>query len=274
MNSLVSIIVPCYKQAQYLGVCLESVLSQSYSNWECIIVNDGSPDETKEVANKWCLKDSRFHYLEKENGGLSSARNAGIKLSTGKYILPLDADDYISKDYIQQALTIFQNNENIKLIYGKAELFCLQTGEWVLPKYTYPKLLEGNMINCSAIYKRTDYNQTLGYDEQLKTGYEDWDFWLQLLSESDEIHFIADFTVFYYRIKEVSMLKDIDLEHAKKLRLYIYNKHKLLFEKYWNDPILLKRENTDLLTHYKNSTSYKVGVFITYPIRKLKDLFY
>jgi glycosyltransferase involved in cell wall biosynthesis len=272
MNSLVSVIVPCYNQAQYLDECLQSVLTQSYSNWECIIVDDGSPDHTKETSAKWCSKDSRFRYLEKENGGLSSARNAGIKLSVGKYILPLDADDYINKDYLKDALNIFDNNENIKIVYGKAALFGKQTGEWPLPRYTYFKLLEGNMIYCSAIYKRIDYNQTLGYDEQLKTGYEDWDFWLQLLSENDETYFIADFTVFYYRIKEVSMLKDIDLEHAKKLRLYIFNKHKLLFEKHWHDPILLKRENTDLLTHYKNSTSYKVGSIITYPLRKIKDL--
>lgn len=141
MNSLVSIIVPCYSQAQYLDICLESVFTQLYPNWECIIVNDGSLDETKEVAKKWCLKDSRFRYLEKENGGLSSARNAGIKLSYGKYILPLDADDYISKDYLQHALNIFQNNKNLKLIYGKAELFGKQYREWVLPKYTYLKLL-------------------------------------------------------------------------------------------------------------------------------------
>lgn len=73
--SLISVIVPCYNQAQYLDECLQSVLDQTYQNWECIIVNDGSPDNTEEIALRWTKKDSRFRYLKKENEGLSSARN-------------------------------------------------------------------------------------------------------------------------------------------------------------------------------------------------------
>ena len=86
---LISIIVPCYNQAQYLDECLQSVLDQTYHNWECIIVNDGSPDNTEEFANKWTAKDSRFKYLLKTNGGLSSARNAGIETANGEWILSI-----------------------------------------------------------------------------------------------------------------------------------------------------------------------------------------
>ena len=86
MSFLVSIIVPCYNQAQYLPETLQSVLDQTYTNWECIIVNDGSPDATEAVAQEWCEKDHRFIYLKKENGGLSSARNAGLKIAKGDYI--------------------------------------------------------------------------------------------------------------------------------------------------------------------------------------------
>ncbi len=89
---LISVIVPCYNQAQYLDECLQSVLDQTYQDWECIIVNDGSPDNTEEVAKKWLAKDSRFKYFYKENGGLSSARNAGIKDSIGQFIFFLDFD--------------------------------------------------------------------------------------------------------------------------------------------------------------------------------------
>ncbi|WP_374360648.1 glycosyltransferase family 2 protein, partial [Cloacibacterium sp.] len=74
---LISVVVPCYNQAQYLDECLQSVLNQTYQDWECIIVNDGSPDHTEEIAKNWVEKDTRFIYLSKENGGLSSARNAG-----------------------------------------------------------------------------------------------------------------------------------------------------------------------------------------------------
>ena len=96
MNPLISVIVPCYNQAQYLDECLQSVLNQIYTDWECIIVNDGSPDHTEEVAKKWLEKDSRFRYIYKETGGLSSARNAGIKIAKGEWIQFLDCDDFIS----------------------------------------------------------------------------------------------------------------------------------------------------------------------------------
>ena len=76
----ISVIVPCYNQAQYLDECLNSVLEQTYKDWECIIVNDGSPDNTEEVAKEWVKKDSRFKYFYKNNGGVNSARNSGLKL--------------------------------------------------------------------------------------------------------------------------------------------------------------------------------------------------
>ena len=102
--TLISVIVPCYNQAQYLDECLQSVLDQTYTDWECIIVNDGSPDHTEEIAKKWVEKDARFRYLFKENGGLSSARNAGIEIAKGEWILPLDADDKIGNQYLEQFL--------------------------------------------------------------------------------------------------------------------------------------------------------------------------
>ena len=87
---LVTVIVPCYNQGEYLNDALLSILNQTYSKWECIIINDGSRDNTSEIANFWCKQDHRFKYLKKDNGGLSSARNAGLKISIGKYIQFLD----------------------------------------------------------------------------------------------------------------------------------------------------------------------------------------
>ena len=95
-KSIVSIIVPCYNYAALFREALDSVLAQTYDDWECIIVNDGSTDDTEEIALQYCQKDERFIYFYKENGGHSSARNYGIKKSKGEYILPLDPDDKIA----------------------------------------------------------------------------------------------------------------------------------------------------------------------------------
>src|SRR6185437_10688188 len=122
-NNLVSVIVPCYNYAHFLGEVLDSVLAQTYSNWECIIINDGSPDNTEEVALDYCAKDRRFKYFYKKNGGHSSARNYGIKQSNGKYIMPLDADDILDPKYLKEAVSKIESDENIKLVTAHVQHF-------------------------------------------------------------------------------------------------------------------------------------------------------
>ena len=123
MKELVSIVVPCYKQAHYLEQSLQSVLEQTYTNWECLIVNDGSPDNTEQIANKWCKKDLRFKYIFQENGGLSSARNKGISNASGSFILPLDADDLIHKNYLEKTVPILSSNEHLGIVSSYSKFF-------------------------------------------------------------------------------------------------------------------------------------------------------
>lgn len=224
VNPNISIIIPCYNQAQYLDECLQSVLEQTYSNWECIIVNDGSPDNTEEVAKEWLKKDSRFKYVYKENGGLSSARNVGIKEAKGEWILPLDADDKIAKDYLLLASERF--GEDYKVIYGKAEKFGDESGLWLLPDFNLETLSKFNMIFCSAFFRKTSWEKVGGYDENIKLGWEDWDFWISLLKEGGNVYRI-DKVCFYYRIKKNSMLKGLGRreEERKELFKYIFKKH-------------------------------------------------
>src|SRR6188508_2038149 len=110
VNELISIIVPCYNVGPFLGETLESVLAQTYSNWECIIVNDGSPDNTHDVAIEWEKKDKRFVYLKLENGGVERARNKGIERATGEFILPLDGDDTLHPTFLEKTLNVFRKD--------------------------------------------------------------------------------------------------------------------------------------------------------------------
>lgn len=98
---LVSVIVPCYKVEQYLPNCVESILNQTYNNWEIILVDDGSPDNCGEICDRYALKDCRIKVVHKTNGGLSSARNAGMKIMQGEYVTFLDSDDFLHRDAIQ-----------------------------------------------------------------------------------------------------------------------------------------------------------------------------
>jgi glycosyltransferase involved in cell wall biosynthesis len=231
-DPLVSIIVPCYNQAQYLSEALLSVLDQTYNEWECIIVNDGSPDNTEAVAQEWLEKDTRFKYFYKENGGLSSARNAGITIAKGEFILPLDADDRIGPNYLSLAVNEFKKDAELKVVYCKAEKFGDEVGEWKLPEFSLKRLVRTNMIFCSAIYKKSDWKLVEGYDINLLYGLEDWEFWIALLKNNGKVKRI-ELNCFFYRIKKDSMAQVINDEQSQLSEKYVLSKHsKFFFDNY------------------------------------------
>lgn len=240
-NPLVSIIVPCYNQSQYLDECLESVLNQTYLNWECIIVNDGSLDATGHVTKKWLVKDIRFKYIEKENGGVSTARNVGINNANGEFILPLDADDKIGNTYLTKAIKVFHQNELLKVVYCNAEKFGDENGFWNLPDFSLEKLSTDNIIFCSAVYKKSDWEHIGGYDVNMILGLEDWEFWIALLKNKGEVFKIQDIG-FYYRIKKSSRQQDLKINEKKQMLEYLSIKHADFFVSQKGSFMALERE--------------------------------
>lgn len=200
MKSLVSIIIPCYNQAQYLSEALQSVLDQTYSDWECIIVNDGSPDNTKDVVLEWLNKDTRFRYVEKENGGLSSARNAGLDKATGDYIQFLDADDIIASEKLQESIEAFNLKSDLDVVITDYNMFFAINSPKSAPFYSLSKdcfnfetiLNEWDVsftipIHC-GIFKRRSIGG-LTFNENLKAK-EDWLFWIQFFKKCSSSIFI------------------------------------------------------------------------------------
>ena len=273
-NHIVSIIVPCFNHGIYLTECLESVLLQTYKNWECIVIDNGSTDNTKQVTESFIKKDVRFKYIYNSEKGVSLARNTGIKNSIGKYILPLDADDKIAIPYIEKAVEVLEKNQNINLVYCNAKLFGAVSKDWILPEYSIKNMLVENIIFCSAVFRRKDFDLTTGYNEQMVEGFEDWDFWLTILKDNGKVFKLPE-TYFFYRIKESSRNQDLDIEKQKKLRKQIYQNHKELYDK--------TTENADFIFEFyefqnkynvlKNSTDLKVGKYVLAPIRFIKRLF-
>ena len=100
-SNLVSVIVPVYKVEQYLNRCVSSIIKQSHTNLEIILVDDGSPDRCPQLCDEWALQDSRIKVVHKENGGLSDARNVGLKKASGNYICFVDSDDYVSTKFVE-----------------------------------------------------------------------------------------------------------------------------------------------------------------------------
>jgi glycosyltransferase involved in cell wall biosynthesis len=199
----VSIIVPCFNQAGFIRETLDSVAQQTYASWQCIVVDDGSTDDTEAVVQRHIAGDARFSYVRKANGGVAAARNLGISLSTGEFILPLDGDDKIHKQYVQRAIEYFIKHPATDLVYSKVMLFGAKQGIWRLPHFSYQKLLFENMIVNSAIFRRALFDRTTGYAEHMVHGFEDWEFYIRLLNADSVVHrFNAP--LFLYRIKPQS----------------------------------------------------------------------
>ncbi len=225
----VSVVITCYNYSEYVIEALESVLCQTLKDFECIIVDDGSTDDSKAIICDWIKKDLRFSYHYQDNAGVSSARNKAITLSNSKYILPLDADDKISPNYLEDCFQVINFNSKVKLVYGKSYILNNPKKSWNLGIYEFDDLLYKNMIHCSAVFKREDWEEIGGFDNNLKKGLEDWEFWINLLKNGGDVIEI-DSCQFYYRIKESSLNQSvIKNDYGYDSRLYIFNKH---IEKY------------------------------------------
>lgn len=224
MLPLVSVIVPCYNQGQFLDEALNSVLYQTYTNWECIIINDGSEDNTEKIAETWTSKDNRFKYISITNAGVSNARNVAIQSAKGEFILPLDADDKIAEEYIKLAIQSFKDDATLKLVYCKVKRFGLKNDFWNLKTFSLKELALDNMIICSALYRKKDWEKVGGYDIKMIYGIEDWEFWISLLKNDGNVKCI-DYLGFYYRIKEVSRQTELDFQRIQLMLSYINKKH-------------------------------------------------
>ncbi len=263
---LITIVVPCYNQGNFLDECLSSVHNQSNTNWECIIVDDGSTDETKNKAQEWVNKDDRFSYLYKKNGGLSSARNFGIDRSSGKYILPLDADDKIHKDLVFEFFKIVQTSLEPDLVYFDVEFFGAKRGLYKLPEYDYKVLLTQNCFISGSIFAKKLWYISGGYDTSLEA-FEDWDFWIRSLSPESRVVKIEK-ELYYYRKSQTGTITS---EFVKNPALYynlykkIYLKNIELYFEYFPNPIEVFKENRELREFnlkIKNSGLFKAYHFL------------
>jgi len=285
MQSLVSIIIPCYNQSKFLDETLSSVLNQTYTNWECLIINDDSPDNTEEVAQRWVRKDSRFKYFFKENGGVSSARNFGLSKSNGEYIQFLDADDIIRKNKIELSLDIIESdkNENIHIVFTNFRQFINNIDKTLDPycvlnktSFTYENLLykwnEGFSIHVHIALIKKEILNDVFFPEHM-TAQEDWIFWVNVFKKSPHIFFLDEPLALYRRNSFGRTSKDM-LED--NLKAYEYFKNFLNEDEFHKMSIVLisryYKKSSFFVTKYnatKESNTYKVGNVIKKSLRKL-----
>lgn len=257
-NILFSIIIPCYNTENTVLETLHSVYNLNYDNWEAIIVNDGSPDNLEALVLDFIKIDKRFKYFKKENGGLASARNFGIKKAIGQYILPLDSDNKVRKEFLNWANDVISLNIDTDIIYGDAQRFGENNSYWAVGPYNFNKLLISNYIDACAIIKSDVFKKFGLYDEKMPyQGLEDWEMWLRCSSNKCNFHYLPKPT-FDYRVTSNSMIRSFDKNMFKKSRKYIYNKYSNLYAKAFSE-----------LYNKSLYLEKKVGFVVNNPVFKL-----
>lgn len=225
--TLISIIIPCYNQGPYLAESIGSVLASDHDELEIIVVDDGSTDpETCQVLDSLDYPKTRL--IRQKNQGLAAARNSGIAEAKGSYILPLDADDRIGPQYLSQAVAALEADTSLGIVYCRAEKFGAEQGPWRLSPFSRWRMALGNVIFCSAVYRRDDWDAVGGYDESLRRGWEDWDFWLGILGLGRGVLCLPQ-VGFYYRKSAGSMAAGMTADEKLDLHCRMIVEHGRFF---------------------------------------------
>lgn len=208
---LVSIITPTYNRGDFITFAVESVLRQTYSDYEMIIVDDGSTDGTREIVGRY-LHDKRIKYYRQKNLGQSTARNKGLNLSSGEYICFLDSDDIYKPGKLETQVSLFRRMPHVDIIYGDEEY--IDTDGTLLGKsrmkchsgLIYEALLLDNFVSITtAMVRRRCFDELGGFDESIKVA-DDYELWLRL---SARYHFHYESVIFaQYRIMENQLSSD------------------------------------------------------------------
>ena len=223
MIPCISIIVPIYNTEKYLAKCIDSILVQTFVEFELILINDGSTDDCENICDEYAQKDNRIKVIHKENGGVSSARNKGLEIASGKYITFCDSDDWIEKNMLQKVYKIIENDQSDMVIYG-----------FVYDKYEKDKLVQSipksvshymnisldemkykfryifNSIDisssCNKLFKANILKENrIRYNENIVI-YEDLNFNLNVLKCCKNISMLAEIFYHYTQPLEVNYL--------------------------------------------------------------------
>jgi len=227
----VSVIMPCFNHGEFLSEAVASVKKIQRADIELIVVDDGSTDErTRKEMETLCAQGIRV--IRQENKGLAGARNAGVNAAQGEYIFPLDADDRMRSGWIEAAIEILDADPQVGVVYGDTQCFGTETGRWSGDPFDSERLLTRNYIACSALYRRSIWEQNNGYQSGMPVqGLEDWDFWLGAYERGWRFAYLPE-VFFDYRRAEQSMITRM-AGFEDQVDEFVAKKHGLLYRQAW-----------------------------------------
>lgn len=247
MKPLVSVIIPMYNASSTVVETLDSVLASTYRPLEVVVVDDGSTDDSLAVAQSFAAAHTEVRVLHQPNAGVSAARNHAIREARGEWILPVDADDKISKTYIEHAVAAIR--DDVRIISCRAEYFGARQGEWRLPEYTPELLARKNMIHACSLFRKADWQRAGGFCEQ-EIYREDWDFWLSLMEQGGE-YVRLDKVGLYYRVQDGSR-RNLAKQQKRAIIDAINRRHPAYMQRYLGGPLHYHRSWSKCLNRLRS----------------------
>lgn len=270
----VSVVIPCFNDSKFVEQAIDSILSQTYKCHEIIVVDDGSNIETKNVLKTISSKITKL--ITQDNQGQSVARNVGIRESKGKYILVLDSDDYFEVTFVEKAINFFLKNNDVKIVSCFATLIFENEPSLIYKPLggSVKSFLCSNNALGSAIFKKVDWEISGGYDQSMRDGFEDWEFYIRLLLSEGFAHILQE-PLYNYRKRNNTTTQRANAVKYKLL-FFLYHKHNELYKQYLDDYIsfLLSKIEKEEQEKIKNTQrlEFKIGKIVLKPIRWIKSL--
>ena len=271
----VTVIIPCFNHGRFVDEAVDSILAQTFADFEIFIVNDGST-EPFTIAKLCDYKKPKTTVWHKENGHLSSARNFGISHANSEYILALDADDRFAPQFLEKAVAILDNEPKVGVVSCWAETFgdekktvTHKTGGDVKSFLTH------NACAASCLFRKKCWVDASGYDETMKQGYEDWNFWLAVTKLGWLVNTIPE-PLFFYRVTESSMVTHSDKMRPELIRRLVQNHRQVYVENIEQVVYELEQQSQKLaseLEALRSSPSHRVGRCLTNPLAACRGIF-
>jgi glycosyltransferase involved in cell wall biosynthesis len=233
-----SVIIPCYNHGEYILEAIESVKKSKERNYEIIIINDGS-DDKKTIKILKNLKKQGYNVIHQKNKGPSSARNNGIKIAKGKYLLLLDSDDKINPNLIKNGIEILDKNLEVGVVYGDYKYFGDKNDVMLLSEFDINSILLSNYIPVCTVIRKKVWEDVGGFDVNLnKLIWEDWVFWIDIYKAGWKFYHIPG-VLFYYRKNNYNSRDNLSQDKKVRKELfdyigkrygdYIYDKYRRIY---------------------------------------------
>jgi glycosyltransferase involved in cell wall biosynthesis len=224
MAPRISVLMPCFNHGAYIDEAIASVHGQTFQDFELIVVDDGSTDAAT-IQKLQSLSVPRGTVLRTQNRGLPAARNLAASHAAGDFLCALDADDRLAPTWFEKAVAALDADPSIAFVSHWLEAFGDERWTWKPERCDLPALLARNSVNGAALVRRAAFDAVGGYDESLREGCEDWDFWLRLVEHGFGGRIIPE-VLFYYRRSAGSMSR-VMLDQMQKRPLdALVNKHR------------------------------------------------